>query len=76
MGILFIFTLFGALFFSDNQEFFETIKKERVEGAEWHYVGPKDLDPTAKSIPLQNINPETGNAEGDPYILWKLKKPE
>ena len=69
MGIVFIIVLIGTLFYADNQDFFETVKKEKAEGSEWHYVGPTDLDPNAKSIPLQ--------AEGqDPYILWKLKKPE
>ena len=44
-------------------------------GAEWHYVGKQPLDPTAKSIPGQICDLETGECE-EPYIIWKLKKPE
>tara|TARA_Y100000310_G_scaffold303520_1_gene341911 strand:- start:46 stop:255 length:210 start_codon:yes stop_codon:yes gene_type:complete len=69
MGIVFVIALFGALFCADNKEFLDTVKKEKAEGYEWHYVGQTDLDPKAKSVPLQ----VEGN---DPYILWKLKKPE
>ena len=43
-------------------------------GAEWHYVGKQPLDPTAKSIPGQICDPDTGKCE-EPYIIWKLKKP-
>ena len=69
MGIVFVIALIGALFCADNQDFLKTVKKERAAGHEWHYIGPTDLDPTAKSIPLQ--------VEGhDPYVLWKLKKPD
>ena len=67
MGILFVIALFGAVFCADNQEFLETVNKEKAEGYEWHYVGVTPPDPKAKSVPLQ--------VEGqDPYILWKLKK--
>ena len=45
------------------------------DGAEWHYVGPQSLDPTSKSIPAQVCDPET-NVCDEPYIVWKLKKPE
>ena len=69
MGIVFVVALFGALFCTDNKEFLETVKKEKAEGYEWHYVGVTGLDPKAKSIPLQ-VEPN------EPYILWKLKKPE
>lgn len=56
-----------TLFAVDNKEFFDQAVKEMKEGAEWHYVGPQALDPTAKSIPAQ--------VEGEePYIVWKLKK--
>lgn len=53
----------------DNQEFFDTATEQMDNGAEWEYVGPQSLDPTAKSISIQ--------VEGEePYIVWKLKKPE
>ena len=45
-------------------------------GAEWHQVGPQPLDPTAKAIPAQCIDPETNEPCGEPYIIWKLKMPE
>ena len=61
--------LMGLTFAVDNHEFFDTAAKQMDEGAEWHYVGRQSLDPSAKSIPLQ--------VEGEePYIVWKLKKPE
>lgn len=64
IAILIIMT---TLFAVDNKEFFDQAVKEMKEGAEWHYVGPQALDPTAKSIPAQ--------VEGEePYIVWKLKK--
>tara|TARA_B100001964_G_C13710071_1_gene369894 strand:+ start:134 stop:373 length:240 start_codon:yes stop_codon:yes gene_type:complete len=69
MGIALALALFGALFCADNQHFFETVSKEKKERYEWHFIGPTDLDPKAKSISLK--------VEGhDPYILWKLKKSE
>ena len=71
MGIVIFFV--GALFMGDafvteNQEFFDIVKKQKAEGYEWHYVGAKPLDnPPVPSLPLQ--------VEGhEPYILWKLKK--
>ena len=69
MGILLVLALFGGLSVADNKEFFDQVAKERAMGAEWHYVGSQSLDPSAKSISLQ--------VEGEePYIVWKLKKPE
>ena len=44
-------------------------------GAEWHYVCKQALNPTAKSIPAQICDPDTGEC-GEPYIIWKLKMPE
>ena len=44
-------------------------------GAELHYVGKQSLDPTAKSIPGQICDPDTGKCD-EPYIIWKLKMPE
>ena len=61
----------------NNSEFFEQANKELKEGAKWHYVGKKALDPTSKSIPLQCVEiDEDGNSKicGEPYIYWKLKK--
>ena len=58
-----------------NQEFFDQVAKEKAMGAEWHYVGKQPLDPTAKSIPGQICDPETGVCE-EPFIVWKLKMPE
>ena len=64
-----ILILMGLTFAVDNHEFFEQSAKEIDKGAEWHYVGSQSLDPSAKSISLQ--------IEGEePYIVWKLKKPE
>ena len=66
----------GTMFVSDDtKEFFKTAFEEMEQGAKWHYVGMQSLDPTAKSIPGQLCEPETGKC-GDPYIIWKLKMPE
>ena len=75
MGILLVLALFGGLSVADNKEFFDQVAKERAMGAERHYVGKQPLDPTAKSIPGQICDLETGECE-EPYIIWKLKKPE
>ena len=64
-----IIIILATLFMVDNQEFFDTATEQMDNGAEWEYVGPQSLDPTAKSISIQ--------VEGEePYIVWKLKKPE
>ena len=64
----------GTMLVSDDaKEFFKTALEEMEQGAKWHYVGMQSLDPTAKSIPGQLCEPETGKC-GDPYIIWKLKK--
>jgi len=66
----------GTMLVSDDaKEFFKTALEEMEQGAKWHYVGMQSLDPTAKSIPGQLCEPETGKC-GDPYIIWKLKMPE
>ena len=75
MVIALVLALFGGLFAADNQEFFDQVAKERAMGAEWHYVGKQPLDPTAKSIPGQICDPDTGKCE-EPYIIWKLKIPD
>ena len=66
--------LMGSLFVSDNKEFFDQAIKEMKQGAKWHYVGVQSLDPTAKSIPGQICDIETGKCD-EPYIVWKLKMP-
>ena len=69
MGTILVIALFSGLFAVDNQEFFDQAEKEINDGYEWHYVGKQSLAPSAKSIPLQ--------VEGEePFIIWKLKKPE
>ena len=64
----------SVLFLEANADFFDQAAKERAAGAVWHYVGKQGLDPKAKSIPLQCVDPQTGKACGEKYILWKLKK--
>ena len=69
MGTILVIALFSGLFVADNKEFLDQVEKQVNEGYEWNYVGKQSLDPSAKSIPLQ--------VEGEePYIFWKLKKPE
>jgi hypothetical protein len=69
VGIILVIALFSGLFVADNKEFFDQVEKEVNEGYEWNYVGKQSLDPSAKSISAQ--------VEGEePYIFWKLKKPE
>jgi hypothetical protein len=69
MGTILVIALFSGLFAVDNQEFFDQVEKQVNEGYEWNYVGKQSLDPSAKSISAQ--------VEGEePYIFWKLKKPE
>ena len=58
---------FLTLFYVDNQEFMDTAKEQMKQGYEWEYVGPQELDPTAKSIPLQV-------EEYNPFVIFKLKK--
>ena len=69
MGTILVIALFSGLFVADNKEFLDQVEKEVNEGYEWNYVGKQSLDPSAKSISAQ--------VEGEePYIFWKLKKPE
>ena len=74
-ALLLLFPLVTGVFYGDNKEFFDQAAKERAMGAEWHYVGKQALNPTAKSIPAQICDPDTGEC-GEPYIIWKLKMPE
>ena len=69
MGTILVIALFSGLFVADNKEFLDQVEKQVNEGYEWNYVGKQSLDPSAKSISAQ--------VEGEePYIFWKLKKPE
>ena len=69
MGTILVIALFSGLFVADNKEFLDQVEKQVNEGYEWNYVVKQSLNPSAKSIPLQ--------VEGEePYIIWKLKKPE
>ena len=75
MGIAIAIALLGALFVSDNQEFFDTVDRQKKEGYTWHYTGKKPLsEPPVPSLPLQVIDVDTGEEIGEPYVLWKLKK--
>ena len=69
MGIVIAIALLGALFVSDNQEFFDKVEKDIEAGNTWYLVGPRDADPNVISLPIK--------VEGhNPQIIWKLKKPE
>ena len=75
MGIAIAIALLGALFVSDNQEFFDTVDRQKKEGYTWHYTGKQPLsEPPVPSLPLQVIDVDTGEEIGEPYVLWKLKK--
>ena len=58
-----------GMFSFDNQVFFNTANTQMKDGYEWHYVGVTDSDPKAKAI-LGKVKSR------EPYILWKLRKPE
>ena len=75
MGIVIAIALLGALFVSDNQEFFDTVDRQKKEGYTWHYTGKQPLsEPPVPSLPLQVIDVDSGEEIGEPYVLWKLKK--
>ena len=61
MGIL---VLVLAMFSINTQEFRETANQQMKDGYEWEYVG--------KTKP-SGVPAITMNANGDEYILWKLK---
>ena len=75
LAITILLILLGACS-TEQQEFITTVNKDRAAGAKWHYVGPSDLDPTAKALPAQCVDPETGVVCGEPFILWKLRFPK
>ena len=67
MGIVIAIALLGALFVSDNQQFFDKVEKDIEAGNTWQLVGPRDADPNVISLPIK--------VEGHkPQIIWKLKK--
>jgi hypothetical protein len=71
---MFIFVvLVPILFFSSSSDFFKLADQQIEQGAKWHYVGKKNLSPSAKSLPLQCIDPETEEPCSEPFVLWKLK---
>ena len=61
MGIL---VLVLAMFSINTQEFRKTANQQMKDGYEWEYVG--------KTKP-SGVPAITMNANGDEYILWKLK---
>ena len=63
---------FASMFIADNEEFFNQVKEQIKQGAEWHYVGKSPLDSNSKSIPAQICM----NGCDEPYIMWKLKLPK
>ena len=70
--LLLLLGLLGACS-TEQQEFIEAVTVDVADGATWHYVGPSDLDPTSKALPLRCIDPESGAVCDEPFILWKLK---
>ena len=67
MGIVIAIALLGALFVTDNQEFFYKVEKDIEAGNTWQLVGPRDADPNVISLPIK--------VDGHkPQIIWKLKK--
>ena len=62
MGIIaFVLSMFSI----DTQEFRETSNSQMKDGYKWEYVG--------KTKP-SGVPAITMKANGDEYILWKLKK--
>ena len=50
MGIVLVIALFGALFVTDNQEFFDKAAKDIEDGNRWHFVGAWDAVPYVISL--------------------------
>ena len=74
-GLAILLLLLLAACSTEQQEFFQRVQEDRAAGAAWHFIGPSDLDPHAKALPLRCIDPETGKVCGTPFVLWKLKFP-
>ena len=62
MGII---ALVLGMFSVDTQEFRETANSQMKEGYKWEYVGKT----TPSGVPAITMK-----ANGEEYILWKLKK--
>ena len=60
-----IFVLVAAMFSVDTEEFRNTANAQMKEGYKWEYVG--------KTKP-SGVPAITMKANGEEYILWKLKK--
>jgi len=75
-GLAILLLLLLAACSTEQKDFIEAMTVDRAAGAKWEYVGPSDLDPTAKALPLRCIDPESGAVCGEPFILWKLKLPK
>jgi len=75
IAILLLLALLAACS-TGEQEFIEAVTEDRAAGAKWHFVGPSDLDPTAKALPLQCVDSDTDEICGKPFILFKLKFPK
>mgnify|MGYP003131498977 FL=1 len=67
-----VLMVMSTMFFNDNKEFFDRARIERAQGASWHYVGPRPLNPDAKSLSLEGG--ACPPARGEKFILFKLKK--
>jgi len=74
-GLAILLLLLLAACSTEQQEFFQRVQEERAQGAVWNYIGPTDTDPTAKALPIQCVDAETGVVCGTPFVLWKLKFP-
>ena len=62
MGII---ALVFGMFSMDTQEFRETANSQMKDGYKWEYVGKKK----PSGVPAITMK-----ANGEEYILWKLKK--
>ena len=75
-GLAILLLLLLAACSTEQKDFIEAMTVDRAAGAKWEYVGPSDLDPTAKALPLRCIDTESGAVCDEPFILWKLKLPK
>ena len=64
------------LFCVNNAEFINKVAIDYMNGAVWTKIEPKEPDPLAKSITLQCVDHETGEACGKPYVIYKLVIPK
>jgi len=54
-GLAILLLLLLAACSTEQKDFIEAMTVDRAAGAKWEYVGPSDLDPTAKALPLRCI---------------------